>query len=342
MALIAAFVAFSGQGDSLGAELDAIALKANLPGMGVMVVTSQGESWSHFYGVKKAGEPEAVDSETRWHLGSCTKAMTAAVASRFVEEKKLDLNAPLKQVFPEFKVDLGYEKVTLRHLLAHQGGMVANINWGALNGSLAEVRVEAVKQLLESPPATEVGKFVYSNSGIVVAGYAAEKASGKPIEALLTEEFKEMGILDFGFGPTLKGESWPHLEGKPVSVNSDNPPVLTAAGRANMTLSDWGKWISENLKGLNDKESKLPKLYFEEIRSKPLGGDYAMGWIVTSRPWAGGLALTHSGSNTVNFCSTWVAPGKDFAVLFVTNSAGKDTAKVADDCVTAVIRSKLK
>jgi CubicO group peptidase (beta-lactamase class C family) len=342
MALIAALLALSGNQNSLEAELDAIAEKAKLPGLGVMVVSSEGELWNHFYGVKKAGEAPPVDSKTRWHLGSCTKAMTAAVVCRLAEEGKLDMDLPVGQVFPEIKVHSGYAKVTLRHLLAHQSGMIPNLNWASLNGSLSEVRAEAVKQLLENPPATEVGTYVYSNAGFVVAGYAAEKVMGESIETLLSEELRGMGLHEFGFGPTRKGESWPHIDGKPVGVNGDNAPVMTAAGRANMTLSDWGTWISAVMKGLEGKESTLPKNYFDEIRTKPLGGDYAMGWVLSSRSWADGACYWHNGSNTMNYCVVWMAPNKDRAILVVTNTGGEDVSKAADQCVAAAIKYQMK
>lgn len=36
-------------------------------------------------------------------------------------------------------------------------------------------------------------------------------------------------------------------------------------------------------------------------------------------------ALMHSGSNTMNYATVWMAPAKDFAVLVATNQAGGDT-----------------
>ncbi|MFM9874018.1 MAG: serine hydrolase domain-containing protein [Fimbriimonadaceae bacterium] len=339
MALIAAALVLAGAGNSLEDDLCAIARQAELPGLGVAVVTSGGMEWSFYYGVKKSGEDSKVDGSTRWHLGSCTKAMTAAVVCGLAEEGKVDLSAPLAKDFPEVKVDSGYRDVTLRHLLAHQSGMVPNVNWSSFKGGLAEARLAAVRQLLVTPPASEVGKFTYSNAEVVVAGAAAERVMGKSIENLLTAEYAKIGIRDFGFGPTRKGETWPHIEGKPVAGNYDNAPVMTAAGRANMTLPDWGKWISEILKGLEGKETVLPESYFREIIKPPLGGNYAMGWVLDSRPWADGACYWHNGSNTMNYCVVWVAPNKDRAVLVVTNTGGSKVGKAADDCVAAVIKS---
>ena len=41
---------------------------------------------------------------------------------------------------------------------------------------------------------------------------------------------------------------------------------------------------------------------------------YGYGWCITSREWAGGLTLHHTGSNTMNFTAVWVAPLKGAAL----------------------------
>jgi len=62
-----------------------------------------------------------------------------------------------------------------------------------------------------------------------------------------------------------------------------------------------------------------------------------MGWGVVGRDWAGGRVLTHSGSNTMWFCTVWMAPEKDFAVLVATNMGGDKAAKGCDAASTAMI-----
>lgn len=61
-----------------------------------------------------------------------------------------------------------------------------------------------------------------------------------------------------------------------------------------------------------------------------------MGWIAVNRPWAGGMALTHAGSNTMNYCVTWLAPKKGFAVLVCTNRGGQQAA--ADEAIGALLK----
>ncbi len=66
-----------------------------------------------------------------------------------------------------------------------------------------------------------------------------------------------------------------------------------------------------------------------------------MGWIVASRPWAGGTALTHVGSNTTFLVDIWVAPEKHAVVIAATNTA-EDATRVADEMIGVLVRRFLK
>ena len=73
--------------------------------------------------------------------------------------------------------------------------------------------------------------------------------------------------------------------------------------------------------------------------------EYAMGWSVSTRPWAKGKAaadtgrvLTHNGSNTMWFCVAWLAPEKDYAVLACCNKGGGEAAKACDEAVGEMVK----
>ena len=65
--------------------LDA-AFRVGSPALAGGVLTRDGLIWSGARGVRRAGSDDAVASGDRWHLGSNTKAMTAAVFARLVEQ----------------------------------------------------------------------------------------------------------------------------------------------------------------------------------------------------------------------------------------------------------------
>src|SRR5215470_15665287 len=50
-------------------------------------------------GVRRRGTAERVTLDDRFHLGSCTKAMTATLVAMFVEEGKLNWTSTVGEVF---------------------------------------------------------------------------------------------------------------------------------------------------------------------------------------------------------------------------------------------------
>ena len=67
-----------------------------------------------------------------------------------------------------------------------------------------------------------------------------------------------------------------------------------------------------------------------------------MGWGVKRRGWGGdGPVLTHSGSNTMWFCTTWLAPDKNVAVLVACNQGGAAARSACDELSGALLRRVL-
>jgi len=318
---------------------------SKLPAVGVAVVTSKGIEYMFVRGALTIDGSVAATEKNMWHLGSCTKSMTAMVVARLAELGKLDLDMPLDKVFPEFKVHDKYKVVTTRHLLSHLGGIGQKFDYSLTREKTVPDQVQiAAKYFLESAPQAEIGKYEYANFGIVIAGAVAAKVAGKSIEDLLSEQFASMGIKDFGYGPCGEGQPWPHKDG--VAVRSrppgpDNPPVITSAGRVHMTLPEWGRYIQEHLKAFKGESKIVPQLYLREMVKPPLKSSYSMGWISSPRTWAAGNAFNHTGSNTMNYCAVWMAPAKDKAYLVVTNTAGEGVADSVDLLVTELIKASL-
>jgi hypothetical protein len=148
-----------------------------------------------------------------------------------------------------------------------------------------------------------------------------------------------------GFGGTgMLGridEPWPHTaDGQPTSQNGpemDNPPVMGPAGRVHCSIQDWGRFIQDELRGARGEPALLKPASYQTMQTPPFGGDYALGWLVGQRDWAGGKALNHGGDNTMNLANVWVAPGRDFAILVCVNQSGDAAFKASDEAVGALI-----
>lgn len=313
------------------------------------VVTSRGLQTAGVVGLRKAGTEAVATIDDRWHLGSDTKAMTAALLGRLVERGLLKWETKPAEVFPELRAgfDPGYADVTVLHLLSHRAGLQANLDWGASAkaGTLLAQRLDAVKKGFAAPPLHAPGsRYLYSNLGYVIAGTIAERLLGKTWEEAIVEEvFAPLGIKEYGFGgtgtPGQVDQPWGHSRnGKPVFINGplmDNPPVLGAAGRVHMTLDGWARFVADQLRGARGEAGLLKPETYKTLHTPPFGGDYALGWATAEREWGGGKVLTHNGSNNMNFAVVWAAPARDFAVLVCVN---QDAAKAADEAAGALIK----
>ena len=96
--------------------------------------------------------------------------------------------------------------------------------------------------------------------------------------------------------------------------------------------------MADQLQGARGEPALLKRSTYQVLHTPPFGGDYALGWIVTQRPWGGGTVLNHCGSNTWNFANVWVAPKKDFAVLVCVNQGGDTAFRARDEAVGALVR----
>jgi CubicO group peptidase (beta-lactamase class C family) len=81
---------------------------------------------------------------------------------------------------------------------------------------------------------------------------------------------------------------------------------------------------------------------FHKLQTPSGEEGHALGWMVAERPWAGGPALGHAGSNTMWYSVVWMAPAKDFAVLAVSNQGGDGAVKACDEAAWALIRHTLR
>jgi len=122
---------------------------------------------------------------------------------------------------------------------------------------------------------------------------------------------------------------------------ADNPPFLAPAGRVHGSLPDWARYIQCVLKATRGEDGLLSPEQVRQLKEPPFGGDYALGWVLRERPWAGGQALLHGGSNGKNFCIVWVAPLKNFAVLAATNCGDAGAPEGLDRICAEMIRKFL-
>lgn len=323
----------------------------DIPALAAVIATSKGIAGAGAVGLRKRGSKEPVTADDLWHLGSDTKAMTATLIARLVEQQKVQWESTLEELFPKQATEIHPQmrKVTLLHLLSHRSGLKPNLELRRYAGEDGRAeREKAVREELAKRPTHEPGShFEYSNLGYIIAGAVVEKITGKTWEQAIQEEvFTPLGMTSVGLGgtgtPGKVDQPWPHFgSGKPAPRNGpamDNPPVMSPAGRVHCTLRDWAKFIQDQLRGARGEPALLKAESYRKLQSPPFGGDYALGWMVVQREWGGGLVFHHAGDNTMNFANVWIAPQRDFAILVCTNQSGSRGFKSTDEAVGALLR----
>jgi CubicO group peptidase (beta-lactamase class C family) len=315
-------------------------------------------------GTRRRGGMEPVTPDDLFHIGSCTKSMTATLLATFVEEGHLSWETTIAEVFPDLLPDIhpGFHGVTLRQLLSHRGGLPDDripdpAIWPqvrALSGPLPQQRLALMRLVLARPPAAEPGtEFHYSNFGYTIAGAFAERIAGEPWEDLMRKGlFEPLGMTVTGFGPPgtegaeVPDQPWGHTpagcEPVPPGPLADNPPVIGPAGTVHSSLRDWARYALLHLLGARGEPGLLltPET-FRQLHRDHYRQGYALGWIVVQRPWAGGTALTHAGSNGLWFAVIWLAPQRNAGFLAATNCGSDRGFQACDTAIAAMIRQYL-
>lgn len=333
---------------AIGELLDKTLKEHDLPGL-VAAIAKEGQPIRiAAAGVRKTGADELITVFDQIHIGSCTKAMTASMLARLVEQDVLTWKTTIKQVMPELcqKIHSDYHDVTLSQLLMHFGGMPANAkNWWLVGGDNITQRRELIAaETLKAAPKLKPGsKYLYSNVGYMMAGLMAAKATGKSWEQLVQEEvFDPLELKSAGFGPPgTKGKSdqpWGHLvrgKGKPWPLQRDNAPTLGPAGTIHLSVSDWAVFC---LQHANDEENQfLLAETLAELHQPDPNSRYAKGWIVITRPGQGTM-LTHSGSNTMWHATVWISKKTKTVYIAVANAAGKGVSQAINGVIGGLVR----
>jgi CubicO group peptidase (beta-lactamase class C family) len=169
----------------LASMLDPIRAKYKLPGMVAAVLQGERITAIGACGVRKIGDPALFTAQDIVHLGSCTKAMTATLIARLVDQEKLSWDMPMSEALPALASTMNPEaaKITVAQLLNHTSGLPANAWYGLYNSEnrLPELRLAIPREALSKKPVTPPGrKSEYSNLGYIILGAILEQKRGKP------------------------------------------------------------------------------------------------------------------------------------------------------------------
>jgi serine beta-lactamase-like protein LACTB len=166
-----------------------------ITGVTVALVDDQRLVYAKGFGYADKRRRAPARPDTVYRAGSISKLFTALAAMQLVEEAKLELDAPVTQFDPAFRIVNPFpdsKPITLRQLMCHRSGMIRESPVGSYfdptePGTERTVRGVAPCALVY-PPDT---KTKYSNVGPTLVGHTVARVAGVSFE-----DYQQRHLLD--------------------------------------------------------------------------------------------------------------------------------------------------
>lgn len=310
----------------LSSKIRELMKELGIPGVAIGVYHN-GEVSTQGYGVTNLDNPLPVNDDTLFQIGSITKTFVGTMTMMLVEEGKLDLDTPIKEYLPDFKVqdEKATEKATIRHLFTHTGGWVGD--WFPSGIDHGPDAVEHyVQTMKDTPQFTKLGEHLsYNNAGYNLAGRILEEVTGKEFNSLMREMiFEPLGMTNTFMLP------WEVMTKRFVSGHApgDNGVEVTdpwfigrasgPAGGISSSVKDMIKYIEFHLG--NDKLSKefMDALHTPQREYAPGHSIGLTFWIDDHRE---ARSMGHGGGTVGQISLLTIVPEHDFGLIIVTNCA---------------------
>lgn len=302
-----------------------------VPGVAFGIVKN-GQATVRALGVTNLDNPQAVTPDTIFALASVSKTITTTAMMRLVEQGKVDLNAPVTQYLPTFKVqDAGTTRdVKIWHLLTHTPGWEGQLTSEDRGAQTLAHFVDTTMRDL--PKLAEPGEvWSYNNAGFNVAGRVIEVVSGQSIHnAFRTLVFEPIGLtrsftriedlVTYPFSVAHRGEPGKVTVSRPLSRS-----VSVAAGGVSMSLNDILAYATFHLGDGKGRDGKpvLPRASLElmrtpKIRKSSTDEEMGLGWHLRR---VGGVMTAAHGGTLGHILLLELVPERNLALAILTNHA---------------------
>ena len=175
----------------------------DVQGLSIALVDDQKIAWSRGFGYADVNKRVPARPETVYPAGSIAKLFTIAAALQLQEQKRIDIDQPLRSYLPEFSFQTRFpdsRPITVRSIMTHHSGLPSDYLRGMISRAPISLvdRASGLKREWVAYPPDFI--FSYSNAAIQLLGYLAEKASGKDFVSYTNESlFQPMGMSHTSF-----------------------------------------------------------------------------------------------------------------------------------------------
>ena len=284
-----------------------------------------------------------VTANTIYDMASLTKVIvTTTSAMMLVQQKRLDLDAPVERYLPEFSAAAKFDpnpawraRITVRMLMLHDSGLPAHRDYYKEAKGHDAVLAKIFAEPLVREPGTQVE---YSDLGFILLGEIIERLTGESLEQFAKDHiFAPLGMSDTMYNPpaSLRARIAPTeldtdfrkrlLRGE---VHDENAFALGGvSGNAGLfsTADNVAAFAQMLLNGgIYAHHRLLARATIQQFTARQVVGDSArtLGWDVPTPPnSAAGHYFSPSAYGHTGFTGTslWIDPERDLFVVLLTN-----------------------
>jgi CubicO group peptidase (beta-lactamase class C family) len=290
----------------------------------VLVARHDSILYEKAWGWRDAENKIPHDTNSIFLIGSITKSFTSALIMDLQARGYLKVTEKLSKYFPFYKYG---DVITIGNLLDHSSGIFEYANdeefmsW-VTRGHFTEKEFweRFGGKPLDFTPGT---KFQYSNTGYMVLGYLAQKATGRSYWDLVRERvFQRSGMTHSGFD--YAGLSSPYksvgydslYDLQPAQADIVDSTYSFSAGAIYATAGDMYRWSQALFEGRLILSADL------ERSLHPQRGKYAYGWLVDSS--MGKRLVYHGGANFGFSALIANVPVDQVHIILMTNNRDRD------------------
>lgn len=310
------------------------------PGLAVAVAREGALVLLAGYGLRDVARGLPVTPQTRFAIGSCTKAFTTMSLALLADDGALDWDAPVTEYLPTFAMHdpFASARITPRDLVTHRSGLPRHdLSWyGA-----AATRAEIVARIRHLEPNRDFRTtWQYQNLMYLSAGYLAGQLAGQTWEDLVQARlFDRLGMVGANFSVARSQETgdfarpYQEKEGEAREMPFRTIDEVGPAGSINASMADMGRWLLLHLnRGEHDGERVVSAGQMDEMHAPqmviPSTGkypevvlpSYGLGWFVESYR---GRTVVHHGGNIDGFSAlTTFMPREKIGAVVLANLDG--------------------
>lgn len=228
---------------AIDAAVREVMARYQLPGIAVGVVADGQVLYRGTFGETRVGSGDPITAHTQFKIASNSKAFTAALLARLVQQGRLRWDDPVVRHLPGFAMADPWvtRHITVRDLLVHNSGLAEGggdlMLWPEPN---LFSRADIVRGVRHIPLAYDFrAGYAYDNLLYVVAGEVAATVGGASYETLLRREvFAPLGLDGCRVGAFVLAEAGsvaqPHArrDGRNVPTRPDPAQVPESAAAA--------------------------------------------------------------------------------------------------------------